>query len=175
MVGAAEASSSSNGNPMGPTPSNSNDWSNSSNLTRSHGFVRNAHNDQRGSELRDSNIRSRSPSPRRFAANNQARRDYANRVGLQALERQIDIIQDHLRAVNHALEAITMLLNADRVANMPNEPLMLMDDAEPHWAVSWVSAFEYDQGQNLAEPWSPTVIEESVSDNARLYEMANSP
>ena len=67
-----------------------------------------------------------------------------------------------------------MLLNADTVANMPNEPLMLMDDPEPHWAVSWVSAFEYDQDQNLAEPWSPTVIEESISDNERLYEMTNS-
>ena len=105
--------------------------------------------------------------------NNQARREYANRVRLQALERQIDIIQDHLRAVNHALEAISMLLNADRVANIPLEPLMLMDDAEPHWAVSWVSAFEYDQGQNLAEPWSPTVLEESISENEALYDITN--
>jgi hypothetical protein len=92
---------------------------------------------------------------------------------LQALERQIDIIQDHLRAVNHALEAISMLLNADRVANMPHEPLMLMDDAEPHWAVSWVSAIEFDQGQNLAEPWSPTVLEESISENEALYDITN--
>ena len=84
------------------------------------------------------------------------------------------IVQDHLRAVTHAMEAITMLLIADRVANMPNEPLMLMDEAEPHWAVSWVSAFEYDQDQNLAEPWSPTVIEESISENEALYEITKS-
>ena len=173
MVGAAEASSSSNGNPREPTVSSSNDWTNSSNLTRSHGFVRNAHNDQRGPALRESNIRSRSPSPRRIAANNQARRDYANRVRLQALERQIDIIQDHLRAVNHALEAISMLLNADRVANMPHEPLMLMDDEDPHWAVSWVSAFEHDQAQHLSEPGSPTVLEESISENEALTDITN--
>ena len=124
MVEAAEASSSSNGNPMEPTPSSSTHWSSSSNLTRSHGFVRNAHNDQRGPELRDSNIRSRSPSPRRVAANNQTRREYANRIRLQALERQIDIIQDHLRAVNHALEAIALLLNAGRVPYVPPELLL---------------------------------------------------
>jgi len=174
MVGAAEASSSSNGNPREQTASSSNDGSNLSNLTRSYGFDRNAHNDQRRTALRESNIRSRSPSPRRIPADNPARREYANRVRMQALQRQIFIIQDHLRSVNHVVEAITMLLTADRVANMPNEPLMIMDEADPHWAVSWVSAFKYDQHQNLAEPWSPTVIEESISDNERLYEMTNS-
>ena len=173
MVGAAEASSSSNGNPREQTASSSNDGSNSSNLTRSHGFVRNAHNDQRGPELRDSNIRSRSPSPRRVAANNQTRREYANRVRLQALERQIGIIQDHLRAVNHALEAIAMLLNAERVANVPQEVLMLMDDEDPHWAVSWVSAFAYDPPELLAEPRSPTVLEESISENEALTDITN--
>ena len=173
MFGAADRTSSSNGNPMESTSSSSTHWSSSSNLTHSHEFVRNAHNDQRGPELRDSNIRSRSPSPRRVAANNQTRREYANRVRLQALERQIDIIQDHLRAVNHALEAIAMLLNAERVANVPQEVLMLMDDEDPHWAVSWVSAFEYDQAQNLAEPGSPTVLEESTSENEALTDITN--
>ena len=101
------------------------------------------------------------------------RREYANRLRMQALQRQISIIEDHLRAVNHVMEAITMLLNADRAANQPHEPLMLMNDEDPHWAVSWVTAFEWDQEQGLTEPWSPTVLEESISENERLYETTN--
>ena len=63
-----------------------------------------------------------------------------------------------------------MLLIADRVANIPNEAMMLIDDDEPHWAVSWLTAFEYDQDQSLEEPWSPTVIEETASENERFYQ-----
>ena len=92
---------------------------------------------------------------------------------MQALQRQIFIIQDHLRAVNHALEAIALLLNAGRVPYVPPELLMLMDDEDPHWAVSWVSASLYNQAHGLTEPSSPTVLEESISENERLYETTN--
>jgi hypothetical protein len=92
---------------------------------------------------------------------------------LQALERQIDIIQDHLRAVNHALEAIAMLLNAERVANVSQEVLMLMDDEDPHWAVSWVSASLHNQTHGPTEPSSPTVLEEIISENEALTDITN--
>jgi hypothetical protein len=50
---------------------------------------------------------------------------------------------------------------------------MLMDDEDPHWAVSWVSAFAYDPAELLAEPRSPTVLEESISENEALYDITN--
>jgi hypothetical protein len=134
---------------------------------------RNGQNVPRDPALRNSNSGTRSRSPQRILENNTARREYANRVRVPALEDQISIIEHNLRAVNHVMEAITMLLNADRAANQPNEPLMLMNDEDPHWAVSWVTAFEWDQEQGLTEPWSPTVLEESISENERLYESSN--
>ena len=163
-------SSSSNGHPLERTSSSSIDGSFLSILRNSNSLNRNGQNDRRAA-LRHSNSGTRSRSPQRISENNPARREYANRVRMQALQRQIAIIEDHLRAVNHVMEAITMLLNADRAANQPNEPLMIRDD--PHWAVSWVTAFEWDQDQGLTEPWSPTVIEESISENERLYEATN--
>jgi hypothetical protein len=131
---------------------------------------RNGQNVRRDSALRNSNSGTRSRSPQRILENNTARREYANRVRVPALEDQISIIEHNLRAVNHVMEAITMLLNADRAANRPNAPLMVMNDEDPHWAISWVTAFEWDQDQGFTELWSSTVIEESISENERLYE-----
>jgi len=173
MDRAAAFARSSNGQPLERTSSSSMDGSFLSILRNSDSLNRNGQNVQRDSAPRSSNSGTRSRSPRRIPENNLARREYANRLRMQALQRQISIIEDHLRAVNHVMEAITMLLNADRAANQPNEPLMLMNDEDPHWAVSWVTAFEWDQAQGLTEPWSPTVLEESISENERLYESSN--
>ena len=173
MDRAAAFARSSNGQPLERTSSSSIDGSFLSILRNSNSLNRNGQNVQRDSAHRSSNSGTRSRSPRRFPENNLARREYANRLRMQALQRQISIIEDHLRAVNHVMEAITMLLNAERAANQPHEPLALMNDEDPHWAVSWVTAFEWDQEQGLAEPWSPTVLEESISENERLYETTN--